>query len=562
MIISLNENFSNFQHCCNKQNLYKVYRHIPFISPALEINYRGNYEPSIDLNLHRGAIFFYPALTALSGLGFLTKFALSYIVNPGASFAFTALATIITPVALLVSIVGLGILGFKLDEMLTYRAANKLAIADYLNKEKPSIGTFTWLLKDSELIKQLLENENINLSKKDDSFDKTLLEFAVDRTEFELISLLWNKSSDDEKARVFIDVYAEGCLSQNNKYRPSLDFFIDKKMISPKIFNQDQLANLYSAMMQELYSTEQMSLLSKFIDLGFDIDSKGNEGTSIRDVISEAIFSYALDSKQSVIYPPRVTRIRKLIELLQGCIKKQILGLLANGFRDENSILSRLPKEILALEMMNKLEDSFEIDRNNVLNENNLQTIAPYLSGSKKMLIKVSNYHNVEIGLLLWDKANDDEKKEAFIHSFVVHENPKLAITLMKNKKVSANMFTEEEQYEIFYTNLLQFRSEFTTPECIHKLIEIGFNISAKNSEGENIRDALIFEISLSRRRKKELIYLKKVLELVNEASIKQIISLAMLLECGRNSENSNLNMFPKDVIKYFVQSQTKALTT
>ena len=185
----------------------EAYRSIPFISRALQIDNDGKYLPIIDYKIERDRGAFFMALTfaSVKFIPNISNLVLPYVLSANSSIGFTAVVAFSTPLVIGVGLVALGILGYKLDEMLTHRAATQAAINEFTNDVNLSVSTsaFYWLIKDVSRIRALLQSEDINLDKKDD-YNFTLLARAVHKDDIEIFSLLWDRASDKNKAEVLI----------------------------------------------------------------------------------------------------------------------------------------------------------------------------------------------------------------------------------------------------------------------------------------------------------------------------------------------------------------------
>lgn len=314
-MISLVENISNWQTSfCNNDLLSKACRHIPFISPALTVDSDSNqYTLAIDENLQQGRRAFFAILTITScfALSTLNNFALSFIVTPGASLAFTSVATVATPAAILAGIVAIGILGFKLDNMLTCSPVTNLAIKEFLNEPQPPMHIFSWLVDDNKRIKRLLDNTSVDLNKKDSTFGHTLLQRAAIEGKMELIPLLWNKSTTETKFGIL-------CIGSQSypkeKHQATLNFLINEGLFNPEYFDNDQQYNILLKVINEL------ELLQKFIDIGFNIDTKNPKNQSIRDKIKEEITYFASHPLlvEEICFEQRTKRNSDLVTFLEN----------------------------------------------------------------------------------------------------------------------------------------------------------------------------------------------------------------------------------------------------
>lgn len=600
---------------------------------------------------------------------------------------------------MLVSLVGFGILGFKLDELLTYRAANKLAIDEYIFEPNPSKSTFNWLLQDNDLIKQLIKKKNVDLSKVD-SDGETLLQKAVKKSFFQKITLLWDKTENNDKVEIFRNCLK---LSQFNsdgfgfgKEYEKLNFFLDNKMINPTLFSgnqkylycgvtstKDQKPSLYDDLLHLLpkyaNSVEKEKLLSKFIELGFNnpsiykllntrVEDLGRRIFGEETILQEAIRNSRFEIKKGSWFEPdslcncfepisflwNMTEDHMKAETFIFCVNLRDFSL-RNAYIDfflKNNMISSIiftedQKSWLFDNLINRsgklrlltkfIDLDFDIDKmiledkvsirdsisydifhlaihqdyadnadniiikwgaqssleflhayieknirnssnnDDCINHNNalkaicelqdlirtknifsskqLEPISSYLSCISGMLTKAEKLDNAEFGSILWDKANDKRKKFSITQCLKYHENSKLLSFLIENKKIAADLFTEKEQYDMFYTNFL-FKKP---PEFINKLIKIGFNIHARKHETKNkdirqiiLKDKKIYDPFPEEKFYDKKNYLENCLKYVDKAIARKAWPL---LECGRLSENSDLNVFPQDIIKIIVNS-------
>ncbi len=516
-----------------------VYRSIPYITPALKTNLEGNYECEIDFRIanNREKFFTGGALAALAVFQFSS---------------ITVLTGFATPFAI-VGIVALGVLGCAVDQKLTYRAANNLAIERYLKSDDDK--ALDWLLGDMSRINLLLKN--VDLKEKDD-FVRTLMEkdgfklnercgglrgfsnllFRAGRdADSELFNLFWNQCDDSDKIRNFTTLLGLVCQSEKDSCKKNVDYLIDNKMIYPEMFTDQQQFNLMNYCLRDFNTTDSsLQYLEKLNDLGFSIDAKNDKGQSIRDHISYFIFKFALDYSSFRMVNIEVGQeksVLRVINFLQDYEKKKS-GLLVE-------------KRVLEIE--------------EVWTEDKLEKISPYLTnaftGNLDMFQQASKDNNEKIGSILWNKTDVEERKKAFwVNLF--HKNPKLAICLMKGAHVTSKMFTEDEQFRLFDARFIGgIGRNYVNPECVDLLINLGFNIRAKHQDGRTVREVLINEIAtkISYGNISESDHLNKSLEVVDDILKKQNIATAVVLKQGQASGESNLSVFPDDVLNHIAQT-------
>lgn len=490
---------------------------VPFITPALQTDRSGSYIPVLDQNImgDRGVVFVGLSFASFAFIPTLSSFIAPHLISANLPIIFIATPALLTPAVVAVGIVALGILGYKLDQMLSYNAATDLAVQEYLNKSNISREALDWLIADTGRIKQLLTHENIDLSKKGYG-GNSLMCRAAELGNLEVFTLLWENSCDKDKAKVFFkcvnnlqdSFWGEECLK-------IVDYMVDTKQISAEMFTTEKQCSMqYEPLRGRLNWTEDhLKWLQKLGGLGFSIDVGGVK--SIRYEMSEDIFSKALDRAANRL-----------------------------SYNHQNDIFGAM--RFLKKNSKNKASALLE---GNVWHKDTLEDIAPSLVVTKSALKQAFHDDNVTIGRLLWDMSGSEAtKKYSFIKKFAEKNNTKFVTYLLKEGKVSANMFTEEEQ-----SNLLKnicFYSDRVF-ESLNKLVEFGFDIRAINPKGETVREILIDQIALI-IDKKAAVLLTPSLESVDKILEKQNIATAVILKQGQASlENSNLNMLSDDILNY-----------
>jgi len=515
-----------------------VYRSIPFITPALKTDLQGNYKCDLDARILNNRTKFWVVGTA-SLASLAVKFS-----------SVTVLAGSATPLVLTVGIVASMFFVFLFDNKLTYRAANNLAIKQYLNSDNPPESALDWLLADMSRIKLLLKN--VDLSERD-SFVNTLMKRGGSRqnerfgglrgfsnlmlraardADTELLCLFWNQCNGKDKEEAFTTFLAQVCRSEKECCKQNLDFLIDNKMILPEMFtNQQQFNLMYLCLVDLMPTANSLKYLEKLNDLGFSIDAKNDKNQSIRDFISYFIFRFALDNSSLRKFTIKVGK------------KKSVLRAI-HFLQDYENKKSGLLVEKPALEV------------EEVWTEDKLENVAPYLTNalteSLDMFQQACKDDNVKIGSILWDKTNVAERKNAFRTNLFWHPNPKLAISLMKGAQVTSTMFTEEEQNHLFLARFIgSYLNNHENLECVNLLLDLGFNIRAKHA-GKPIRDTVVEAITYSTKKSD---YLIKSLDVLDNILKKQNITAGVVLKQGQISEKSNLSMFPDDILNYIVQT-------
>lgn len=340
----------------------------------------------------------------------------------------------------------------------------ELAIKQYLTFDTVPNEAFSWLLGDIERIKLLLENANIDLSKKNSS-DNTLIENAFVLAKTEIFSLLWGHSKDKDKVKAFINCIVASInfhIHLNTDYAKIISVLFESKKINADMFTENEQYILLKKGCEE----PSLFFVKKFLGLGFNINAKNEKGESFLEEISKEIFIFALSKKDGYADGWVEESIVRKMNLLQGYFE----NLNWNALTEENSCKLKYDK-------------------------NQLDSIAPYLEIESSFLNQAFRMDNVIIGQKIWDKAKDKDRKKALIHYFRYHDNSKLVISLIEDKKVSPDMFTEKEQYDIFFTfrqkigdgRESEYDYEYNESEFLNKLIDYGFNINAKDEDGKSV---------------------------------------------------------------------------
>lgn len=459
----------------NSENL----RSIPFLSPALAIDSNGKQLACIDeriSNIRKVLIYSSSLLTGLGTLLILSAAPLTFCL-------------------ITIGVVALSALGFKLDEDWTYQAATKLAIEKYLNNAVVPEDVISWLCT-KERIQSLLENENIDLRKKDTS-GRSLIDHAFENDNLEIFLMLWDRFSYDDKTNIFIRCVEN---TKNNGHPQIVDFLIDNKKVNVGMFSEKE--------QHYLLNLGNDQNLKRFLDFGFNINVSYEGKKSLLEAMSENIFTLLLDKNSFFnIYKAPLPQMN----LLQEYFEKRKWGSLTN-----------------------------------LKNENQLEVLAPFLKPSKELIIKAFSYYdNVKIGRILWDKADDEQKKEAFLENFD-RDYPKLAISLLEDKKVSPDLFTEKEQFNLF--DLCLPKSE--SFQHLNKFLELGFNLNSKNNLDISILNRFaksIFEYLLEIKNLgvctgsslDEMNFFRKYLE--------KNISLSLAL--SHKDKNSSFNLLPSHLL-------------
>lgn len=529
-----------------------AYRSIPFISRALQTNDEGKYLPIIDEEIQtcRGFVFIALNCANFQFIFNISDLVFPYVISANSSFGFTAVVAFSTPFVIGVGLVALGILGYKLDEMLTHRAATQAAINEFTNEAILSVSNSAvdWLLGDVSRIKQLLKSKNVNLDKKDyNNFN--LLARAVRRDDIEIFSLLWDRASDKNKAKV-LEVLIDCSslrISQSDVHQKTLDFLIDNHKICPKEFTQKEHHRVLH------YALDYRIWLKKMVDLGFSIDARGETGKSIREELSDDILNFAFDHADNFnMYDGREKYYLEKIKVLQSTAEPRVSAVLAEEHKNENSFLSKLPIELFE-EISKDVKDSFA--PRNEYQISQLEAIAPFLEFSYDSIRKAATEDNVRIGNIIWDRIGKNDRVNLFIDCFFCHKNSKLGLSLIEGKKVSGTMFTEPEQLEIFKNMFVNWKEIGVYPEFLNKLIDLGFNMNSRNGYGKTIRETLETALNDQYIDKEQKIYYTKALELIDKAFKRQIINYGLILKPGLSEETSNLKVFPTDILTHIMQT-------
>ncbi len=504
----------------------EVCRRIPFFTPALIVNSLGNYRCKIDERVasERQIAFSILGIAALASYVFVPTFrqlTIKYIITT--SVTSIVVSCFVTTGAVIIGIVALGVLGYKLDQMLTNRAATHLAIKQYLKKDIPSSEVLNWLVADIGRIQSLLKYENVDLSKTDFN-GNNLLRLAAQSGNLEVFTLLFEHSSIKNKAAVFFECVDN--LQDSNWGVESLkiaEYMVDTKQISAEMFTDEQQCIIQQEPLRGYlkWTDEHIKWLQKLSFLGFSIDAGGVK--SIRHAMSKDIFSKALDHAAG-----RPTAVQNDI-------------FAAMRFLQKNS--NNIP--LASLE-------------SNVWNENMLEVIAPCLVSTQNALRQAFTDDNVTIGRLLWDMTGSEEtKKYCFIGKFLEKYNSRFIASLLKEGEISSTMYTKEEQNHIL--NQVCFFSEDKDKvfESLNKYVEFGFDIRAKNLIGKTVREILVDEIAYTTitGNVREAASLIQSLEAVDKILEKQNIATAVLLKHGQASGESNLSIFPDDVLNHIAQA-------
>ncbi len=396
-----------------------AYRALPFLSPALLTNDADNYRPVLDENLvtNRGMVFLALTLPTFAFISDLSNLVLPYIISTNSSIVFTAAAAFTTPFVIAVGIVALGILGFKLDQMLTHRTATKAAIDEFTNNLSLSVSNsaFNWLLGDISRIKSLLKSENVNLDKKNHD-NRTLLGGAVSK-DIEIFSLLWDRASDKNKAEVLIDckLYRLSPVFQvSSVHQKTMDFLFDNHKIRPKEFTEKEHNEVLACSCG--WNSDSLIWFKKMFDLGFSLDAKDETGESIREKISKSILDFAFDHEENQRMPYVIIQdIVEKIKFLQSIAEPKIATVLKEEHKNENSFLSKLPYELfkeISKDVKNSFAERLEY------HPSQLEAIAPFLKISYDSIRKAATKDNVKIGNMIWDKISMNERVNLFIDCF------------------------------------------------------------------------------------------------------------------------------------------------
>jgi hypothetical protein len=110
----------------------------------------------------------------------------------------------------------------------------------------------------------------------------------------------------------------------------------------------------------------------------------------------------------------------------------------------------------------------------------------PSYHGKGSSLLELSlSCDTIDTFALLWEKADAKQRKLAFLNctSDMIFEKPKCITYLFNNKKIDVQTFSEQEQHRLLVC---------AGVGCIKYLVEYGFNLNAKNDQGQTILDRLI----------------------------------------------------------------------
>ncbi len=349
-------------------------------------------------------------------------------------------------------------------------------------------------------------------------------------SEVKIFSWLWDHSLDKDKAKAFI--YLSKTSRSNDKI---LNYLIDNKKIPPEIFTEAEQYELQNFGVHN-FSELHMKWLKILSRLGFNIDAKGKNSVSVKERMLDDIYDF---TRGIPIHKPET--IISLINFVQSIEKPPI----------KFSFIRKIPTQHLE-SLQKKLEKSFPKEKID-------KKLLEFFVTSRYFLMQISNDDNVEVGRIIWDKASNSDKKAVFENSIQKFKNSKLAIALMEDKKISAGMFTEKEQHDIIYENLINYKSHLNVSECFKLLAEIGFNLDAKNHFDKNIKDILLEKIDSSRFEDVKA-HLKEALEEVEKAWKKQVIKSGIALKSGQNDQGSNLFMIPDDIFNNIVKAMADSL--
>lgn len=497
------------------------YRSIPFFTPGLAMDSLGNYKCQIHgvVEFNRINVLFISSM-ALATLG------ISYMAGLNSSLVFTATLSFATPLVIVAGCMALGILGYKLDQMLTKRALTNVAIQEFIDKSNPSNKALNWLVADIERIKLLLLKIDLTkdaLSKRDSDGEDLLLKAGEGFGNLEIFTLLCESASENHRAKTFINLKRGGGFQASK----SLNYMVDAKQISAVMFSDEEKYELQNKSLGNLvkWTDDHLNWIEKLANLGFDIDA-GKTTENIRYDISAAVFTVALDYAAGRRPSFISSNICAMMRFLQKNSKLEASRVLEGHFWDENM----------------------------------LEAIAPCLVATKTALTQAFYDDNVKIGRLLWEKTDsEDVRKASFIEKFSDKNNSKFVAYLLKEGKVSANMFTEKEQSDIFMQRCLFPSSEDDVDFVfLNKFVEFGFDIRVKDPKGKTFREVLSDQIASYTifKHTKEVERLSKGLEAVDKVLEKQNIATGFVLKQGQLSvDDSNLTMFPDDILNYIVQT-------
>lgn len=358
------------------------------------------------------------------------------------------------------------------------------------------------------------------------------LELAFRMDNVKIGQKVWDKAKDKDRKKALKHPFR---IHDNSQLENSL---IEDKKIFPGMFTEEEQYNIFfKPFIKKMdsnydYEYNESEFINKLIDHGFNIHAKDINDKSVIDSFSKDVFQYYLNLDYYLDSRTTEKHILNKVKFLKQCFEKTYSK----------------PMKI-------STNESFQISLKNISEENTLEQIAPYLGSSPSMLIEAFEKGNIKIGTILWDKATLNDRKLALAKTCSRNKNSKLIISLIEDKKVTADMFTEQEQYSILYDNFGVFSNdkEYNRLECLEKFIEIGFDVKAKNSKGKNIKDYIITYIDDCFKKDKEFHF--QALKIIDKALARAMIELGVILESGRKDEESNLSMFPKDIINEIVNT-------
>lgn len=500
----------------------EVYRCIPFISPALTIDTGGNYLCEID---HRIVGIRKSLLQSC------------FVIGPCISLAVSS--SYIAPIITFFGTAYLGRIGFNQDLKLTASVGNKLVIEKCLKGDDIQNEVNSWVLADVERLKLLLDNKSLSSSKKD-LICETLLERTFGTDKFEHIACVWDHSSTKIKAKTFIK-YVDKTKSESRlfgldlfNYNVVVNHLISSKRFSPNLFcDNDQ----YYLLKPNFKSIERdLKFIEKLLDVGFDLGVKDKWNRSVLECMSDDIVRITL-TREDVNYKSwhpieNEEKILKLRDFLQAYFAEQLSNPIA--------------------------KNQFYWD----YRMNPLKALAPYLVVSGSVLSFAFETNNARICNLLWDKADNEDKKRAFQTGV---KKSKIAISLMEDKKITPDFFTSEERFHLF--NNFLCRADFEVTQTIEKLIEMNFYIGAKSWMGRDLKESVLADIECAHifnysytpdgKKEKMIESYKNTLGLLEKAFLKQNLEAALILEAGFKDEGSNISMFPQDIINEIVKTMT-----
>lgn len=341
---------------------------------------------------------------------------------------------------------------------------------------------------------------------------------------------VWDKANDTDRKKLFIDHF-------HSKLGISL---IEDKKIIPDMLTEEEQYNIFRIFIQEIgdgrerdYDYEYNGSLNILIDHGFNIyakDMPGRRGESLIDHLSRLIIKYYL--KPDAHTDETMLFLNK-VKFLKHCFEKT-------------------SSEFMKI----STNDSFQLSFKNISEKSTFEKIAPYLVLNESMLRKAFNKGDIQIGTILWDKATLNDKKNTFGGECSFQHNSQLVLSLIENKKISVDMFTENEQHLILYFNLcpLVSNDNYNRLKCFEKLMEIGFNVKAKNAKGKDVKNSIIkYMKEWNQEDSKFYIQALKVID--KELDKIRMIELGVLLDSGYKDELSTLSTLPKDIINEIIKT-------